>query len=389
MKKLILSLITIALCFSSWALTINTTNVSGTTFCGGNQINVSYTVNTPANPGNVFTVQLSDKNGSFASPVNIGTLAATGSGTITCTIPFSTPTGTKYQVRVISSKPPAIGTPSTKNLKINPKPTGLNLVGVTACSATLTWNSVPTATSYIVQFKPSGSSSWSPSINVGLATSYTFNGLMPSSSYDFRVRTECGSGAKSDWALKSASTTVCPVPTGVIITDITSSTTTLNWADAPCTSGYLIQYRPTSSTNWVTVTSNPSMVTLTGLFAGTFYEAQVSNDCGANNSAWSSSVIWETKYFREARDKDMLSLFNIFPNPSNGDFTLTYNNANGPIDVEVNIQNVFGQSMYQNMIEANEGLNEERIFLNRATPGLYYVTIKADDKTVKSSMMIE
>ncbi|MBA2407480.1 MAG: fibronectin type III domain-containing protein [Chitinophagales bacterium] len=389
MKKVILSLIAILSYISSWALTITTTNVSGTTFCGGDEVKVSYTVDQPANAGNVFTVQLSDKSGGFASPIIIGSKSSTGSGTITCTIPFSTPSGTKYQVRVVSSKPPVIGTPSPKQLKINPKPTGLNVVGVTACEATLTWNAVSTATSYKVQYKPSGSSTWSGTIDVGLATSYTFDGLMASSGFDFRVRTECGSGAKSDWAQTSATTTACPKPTGLIVTDITITTTTLDWANAPCSEGYLVQYRPFGTTDWLTSTSSSSTILLTGLYSATFYEAQVSNNCGANSSQWTASVMWETEYFRVADDNNMLSIINIFPNPSNGNFTVKYNNANGLSDVEITVQNVFGQTILHTIKEVQEGLNEEKVSLSGSSAGLYYVTIKSGDKTIKSPLMVE
>jgi hypothetical protein len=53
--------------------------------------------------GNVVTAELSDATGSFASPVVLGTLSATSSGTITGTIPASTPTGSGYRIRVTST----------------------------------------------------------------------------------------------------------------------------------------------------------------------------------------------------------------------------------------------------------------------------------------------
>jgi len=63
--------------------------------------------------GNTYTAQLSNSTGSFASPVTIGTLTSNlNSGTINCTIPANTPSGTGYLIRVISSSPSITGTNS-------------------------------------------------------------------------------------------------------------------------------------------------------------------------------------------------------------------------------------------------------------------------------------
>lgn len=66
------------------------------------------------NAGNVYTAQLSDASGSFAAPVNIGTLSSTAnSGSIPFTLPAGTLAGTGYIIRIISSNPSIIGSNST------------------------------------------------------------------------------------------------------------------------------------------------------------------------------------------------------------------------------------------------------------------------------------
>src|SRR5580765_4316526 len=137
MKKLLLTLIVSSVCVYAFALTsITTKKVNGTPFCGGAAVSVSFTVDAPANAGNVFTAQLSAKNGSFTTPVNIGTLTSTGSGTISATIPLGTVTGSKYKIRVVASNPAVIGAPCPNALKINPAPTAVATSGITACAAT-------------------------------------------------------------------------------------------------------------------------------------------------------------------------------------------------------------------------------------------------------------
>lgn len=74
--------------------------------CAGTSVNVNYTVTGTFNAGNVFTAQLSDSSGSFASATTIGTLSSTTSGTINATLPF-TFAASNYKIQVISSNPVA------------------------------------------------------------------------------------------------------------------------------------------------------------------------------------------------------------------------------------------------------------------------------------------
>lgn len=64
--------------------------------------------------GNIYSAEISDAAGSFASPTVIGTLASTAnSGSISITIPAATVTGAGYLIRVVSDTPATTGTSST------------------------------------------------------------------------------------------------------------------------------------------------------------------------------------------------------------------------------------------------------------------------------------
>lgn len=96
------------------------TSISGSPFCAGSNVSVPYTIGGTFVSGNVFTAQLSDRFGSFASPVTIGTRTATNGGTITANIPIATTvSGVGYRIRVVSSNPAVIGTDNAINLTIN------------------------------------------------------------------------------------------------------------------------------------------------------------------------------------------------------------------------------------------------------------------------------
>jgi hypothetical protein len=82
--------------------------------CRGGQLVVNFSTTGTFNSGNIFTVQLSNAAGSFASPTNIGTLTATTAAAINATIPVSATGGTGYKVRVVSSNPVVTGNESTQ-----------------------------------------------------------------------------------------------------------------------------------------------------------------------------------------------------------------------------------------------------------------------------------
>lgn len=98
---------------------ITTSTISPSTYCVGAAVSVPYTTGGTFNTGNVFTAELSDAWGSFASPTNIGTLTSTTAGTIAATIPNVT-AGTAYRIRVVGSTPVIIGTDNGTNLTLNP-----------------------------------------------------------------------------------------------------------------------------------------------------------------------------------------------------------------------------------------------------------------------------
>ncbi len=96
--------------------------ISPLVYCAGAAISVPYTATGTYEGGNVFTAQLSDAFGSFATPVSIGSVASTASGTIAATVPPGTPTGNGYRVRVVSSAPVITSGPNAANITVSEAP---------------------------------------------------------------------------------------------------------------------------------------------------------------------------------------------------------------------------------------------------------------------------
>lgn len=100
----------------------------GNVFCPGATFTLTFTANQlNMHAGNVYTVQLSNAVGSFASPLTIGTLtSAATSGSITCTLPFTT--GNGYRIRIVSSDTAFTGTDNQLDIIISQQIPDISIV---------------------------------------------------------------------------------------------------------------------------------------------------------------------------------------------------------------------------------------------------------------------
>ncbi len=98
-----------------------TMNPLQTQYNKGDQIYIAYETLLKFNTGNVFSLQLSDENGSFANPTVIGTAKATSSGSIAGTLPVSIANGVHYKVRVVGASPAVVGMSITNEITIAPQ----------------------------------------------------------------------------------------------------------------------------------------------------------------------------------------------------------------------------------------------------------------------------
>jgi hypothetical protein len=134
--------------------------------CANSNLTVNFVSSGIFNVGNVFTAQLSNASGSFASPLNIGSITVSPNGmnvanSINSFLPSSAiPSGAGYRVRVVSSNPNYNGSTNTSNININSVYIGADVTVYQAClgqttnllplytttGLTATWNTgTPTA----------------------------------------------------------------------------------------------------------------------------------------------------------------------------------------------------------------------------------------------------
>ena len=146
----------------------------------GASISIPFTKTGNFAAANVFTAQLSDASGSFASPTNIGTLTSSSAGTINGTIPAGTPSGTGYRVRVVSSTTYQTATPNTSDITINlasvsVAPTAAQTIAANTNGNTLTATESSTSTAREWKFATVSGGPYSSFSPAQTGTTYTPN----------------------------------------------------------------------------------------------------------------------------------------------------------------------------------------------------------------------
>ena len=174
-------------------------------------------------------------------------------------------------------------------------PTGMATSTITTTSATLGWAAASGATSYNVQYRVVGATTWTTGTSA--TTSFNLSGLTASTNYEWQVKTVCASGSSAFTASTTFTTSAitCTVPTGLVSASITATSATLSWAAVSGATGYTLQYKLSSASTWTTVsgiTTTSSVVS--GLSACSAYQYHVLSLCSAGSSAYSTTSTFTT-----------------------------------------------------------------------------------------------
>lgn len=186
------------------------------------------------------------------------------------------------------------------------KPTMGSPSGVTATTITINF-SVVLGSFAISKFEYSfNGGAYTGNIS-GSATSFQFTGLIPSTSYTFRIRAVDVSGQisePSNLVTQSTSAEIAPSAPSVSLTQLESSTgtpinaTRLNWSYGVATAGtypvtsyqYIVYQGATAITNWASPPMAPNTnFTFTGLAPATSYTVYVRAIATANGTIYSSN----------------------------------------------------------------------------------------------------
>ncbi len=216
-----------------------------TTLCTVVPMDIVFTAIGVFNPGNDFTVELSDAAGSFVAPVVIGTLTGTTSGTISCVIPPST-SGTAFRLRVNSSSPLLVGDVSPQDLTIEDPDAGMNGFA-TICGGN--FSAAP-----FLGGTPDPGGTWSISSGAGVwAFADAFSGMMSGDVVQYTVTSAGGCAASAFITVSS----VIPPNAGL------GATLTLCSSDSPINMWSVLGGSPDAGGVWTSPGANPVPNTFT------------------------------------------------------------------------------------------------------------------------------
>jgi chitodextrinase len=180
-------------------------------------------------------------------------------------------------------------------------PTDLSTTDITATSAIFHWHAVTGAANYRVNWHVVGSSVWHTVLVAAPATSYTATGLVPNTTYEWKVKTLCTNGGESDFSPGKTFTTLgtssCAAPTGLSTTNITAHSATFNWGAVTGAVNYRVNWHVVGSNTWQTVLvpAPATSFTANGLIANTNYEWKVKTLCtGGGESDFSPAQPFKT-----------------------------------------------------------------------------------------------
>lgn len=216
---------------------------------------------------------------------------------------------------------------------------------------------------------------------IATVSPYTFTGLQPNTHYWARVRTICSEGDTSAWSASSEPFTTeedvvipCNTPENLTISNVTANSAVATWE------GSAAKYEVSLNGNAQVVTENT--FTFSGLTAETAYTVKVRAICGdGDTSAWTPAVNFTTLAEEGIEDVTAANSISIYPNPANGNTTITIEGINGKLNIAVVDMN--GRVAMTETVECNQGCTKQ-IDVNNLAQGAYFVRIYSEGfNTVK------
>ena len=224
-----------------------------------------------------------------------------------------------------SSPPPPDTTP--------PVISNISATGINSTGATITWSTNEAADTQ-VEYGLTTAYGYTTALNSTLSTSHsrTLTNLSPATLYHYRVRSRDAAGnlavsGDNTFTTLNTSDTTPPVISNIYTTNITSTSSIINWTTNEASTsqveyGATTQYGFSTSIN-TNLTASHS-VTLTGLTPNTLYHYRVRSRDGNNNLSISGDNTFST--LQGSDNTPPSDVQNFAAAPGNGDISLSWTN---------------------------------------------------------------
>ena len=189
-----------------------------------------------------------------------------------------------------------------------------------------------------------------------------------------------GFGETEDYCINI---TGCGAPSGLDATNIDSTTTTVFWNATTIAIDYDLRYKRTSSSNWISINTSATSLTLVDLTECTDYEFQVKSNCIISESDYSASTFFTTTCTSSTTDIDAgINQLTLQPNPFNDQLTTEFELSEAT-DIKLELFSVAGQKLYQrNYHHLAAGTQNIRLSeLTSLSEGIYFLTLTTKQGT--------
>jgi hypothetical protein len=85
---------------------------------------------------------------------------------------------------------------------------------------------------------------------------------------------------------------------------------------------------------------------------------------------------------------EFIDNLNIYPNPSNGMFSLSFN-CNTVQDIEIHINNILGEEIFYDLLNSCNGESSFDFNINGIRNSIYILTLQSDKKIINKLLFIE
>lgn len=169
-------------------------------------------------------------------------------------------------------------------------PTGLQSTNISANGATLSWASGGSGSSYTVQYRKLGVTTWQTSSALSTVT-YTLSGLDPSTQYEWQVKNACSAYSAIARFTTGAGSSSCAAPSNLTVSNLAAASVQCNWGAVQGASQYTVEYKLSTATTWTSAgTTAQTNYLLSGLVSSKAYDWRVKASC----SAFSASATFTT-----------------------------------------------------------------------------------------------
>jgi hypothetical protein len=308
-------------------------------------------------------------------------------------------------------------------------PSGLSTTNITSNSAKLNWGAVTNALNYDVEYKKFTDISWLTAVTGSTSLTYTLNGLIGSTEYNWRVKANCNVSA-GNYA-QSSFTTQPLVCNDVYETNNTSSqaktisignTISAGISSAADVDWFKVTTPNNSNTKLeVTLSNLPADYDLyvynkslklvgSSVNAGTANEVVIYNS-NARKATYYIKVVGKNGAYNTSQCYNLLAQVSsgarsasgksdpanevthisdkqlLYPNPASGFVYLNFNNATEGL-VNIQIVNSIGQLVKQHPVNTIKGQNQVKILVADIRPGMYILRINKGDLTLTRKFII-